>query len=144
MRSVVMVMGLAVVLMLAGCAAPADEYGPDAADRLQAGVLEVTEASASSDHADALTNLAELGVALADARARGAVTAERFESISAAIELVRTDLEAAIKAEAPEPTPPTQPEVQDNEPDKGNSGKGNGNDGNNGKDKKGDKKKGKG
>jgi hypothetical protein len=135
MRSAVLAAGLAVAVVLSGCASPADDYGQGTAERLQAAVLQVTDAAASGDFTEALTSVAELEVTLADARARGDVTEERFESISAAIALVRTDLEAAIAAEAPEPEQPAG--VDD--PGEDNSGPGK-----NGKGPKDDKgKKGK-
>jgi len=140
MRSAVLAAGLAVAVVLSGCASPADDYGQGTAERLQAAVLQVTDAAASGDFTEALTSVAELEVTLADARARGDVTEERFESISAAIALVRTDLEAAIAAEAPEPEQPAgvdDPGVDDPGEDNGGPGK-------NGKGPKDDKgKKGK-
>lgn len=96
----VILIGCAVVL--SGCAGPsapiAPTYPASIASQLQAGVLSVSVAAADDDPESALIRLEELVVALADARARNEVTAARFDSIAAAIALVRSDLEAAIAA----------------------------------------------
>lgn len=124
---------LAVALVLGGCAAQEPGYDVDAAEHLQSEVLEVSELSAAADYPAALLALTELEVSLKDARARGELTEERYESILAAAAMVRTDLEAAIAAQAPEPEPePDEPGEKDDKDDKGkgkgNPGKGKGND----------------
>ncbi|MGV8971732.1 MAG: hypothetical protein ACOH10_05380 [Rhodoglobus sp.] len=62
-------------------------------------MLAVTDASAAGDPASALARLDELQAALLDANAKGTVDQSRFDSISAAIALVRADLEKAIAAQ---------------------------------------------
>ena len=133
---------LAVTLMLAGCAGQTSDYDSKAADRLQSEVLEVSQLAAAADYSAAMLGLAELEAELKDALARGAITAERYESVMAALTLVRADLQAAIDEEAPPVTEdPATVDAGDNE-GTGNNGEGNnGNNGNgnngkgNGKDK---------
>ena len=94
-------------LVLTGCAAGSDpgatptasRYSSTIASELQSGVLSVTSSAAGGDPAGALNRLDELTATLADARARGTVTAARFESIMASIALVRSDLEVAVAAQ---------------------------------------------
>ncbi|MHC5796808.1 hypothetical protein ACVXZ4_11675 [Lacisediminihabitans sp. FW035] len=127
-RAAVLVAGiLAVALGLTGCAgtaAPAttptaSAYSREVASRLQSAVLSVTS-SAEADPTAALARLDELATMLADARARGEVSAARFDSIAAAIALVRTDLEAAIAAQdASKPGKTEKP----GKPGNGNHGK---------------------
>ncbi|MDJ0334717.1 hypothetical protein QMG83_05720 [Salinibacterium sp. G-O1] len=62
-------------------------------------MLAVTDASAAGDPVSALARLDELQAALLDANAKGTVEQSRFDSISAAIALVRADLEKAIAAQ---------------------------------------------
>jgi hypothetical protein len=107
---------IAAALVLGGCAAD-DDYPAATSQALQAHVLEVTESAASGDPAAALTRLDELVVLVKDALARETITAERHDSILAAVELVRIDLEAAIAA--------IEKEQQENEE---KPGKGPGND----------------
>lgn len=98
---------LAGAIVLTGCSGngvPAgtpttSAYSADVASRLQSAVMSVSSSAAGDDPSTALTRLNELSATLADARARGAVSPTRFDSISAAIALVRTDLEAAIAAQ---------------------------------------------
>ncbi|MHA6668783.1 hypothetical protein ACX3O0_07915 [Homoserinimonas sp. A447] len=118
-----------VAVALTGCAPQQSGYGADTAELLQGEVLEISELSAGSDFAAALLALSELEVSLKDARARGLLTEERFESITAALALVKADLEAAIAAQAPPPAPEPEPEEGGDGGDdegEGNSGKGNG------------------
>ena len=85
---------LAGSLLLAGCAAsPDQDYAAEAVATLQAGVLAVTEASASGDVAGALDRLDELQASLLAEYEMGTVSEARFASVSAAIALVRADLE---------------------------------------------------
>ena len=98
---------LSVAILLTGCATPqapaatptVSAYPSDVASRLQSAVLSVSSSAAGGDPTSALARLDELTATLADARARGQVSAARLDSISAAIALVRTDLEAAILAQ---------------------------------------------
>jgi hypothetical protein len=111
-------------LVLAGCSAsPSEKYDDDAATRLQERVLVATQTASTGDHTTALTTLAELEVELADALARGQITQARYDSVMAAIALVRADLGAAIAATTP--PPPTPAPVTSNDDDNsGNEGKG--------------------
>jgi hypothetical protein len=98
---------VACALVLTGCAASgspgatptASRYSSTVASELQSGVLSVTSSAAGGDPSGALNRLDELTATLADARARGTVTAARFDSIMASIALVRADLEAAVAAQ---------------------------------------------
>ena len=117
MRSFTLVM-LIGALALSGCSAQhasdsTQKYSAQTARPLQEQVLAVAESSATGDPAASLTRLDELAASLKDARARGTVSVERYASITAAIALVRSDLEAAIT-------------VQDNQQKKDNPGKGKG------------------
>ena len=97
---------VACALALTGCVGgsepaattTASSYSATVASELQAGVQAVTSSTAGGDPSTALARLDELAVTLADARARGLVTTARFDSITASIALVRTNLEAAIAA----------------------------------------------
>lgn len=86
-------------------------YSPEVAARLQSEVLSVSSAAAAGDPATALARLDELSAALADAKANDQLTAARFESISTSIDLVRSDLEAAVAAQLAQnnPVKPTKP-----------------------------------
>lgn len=130
-RTAMLAVLFAVTVGLTGCAEPESEYGSDIADRLQGEVLEVSTLSAQGDFAAALLALTELDAELKDARARGDLTEERYESVTAAAALVRADLEAAIAAQAPPPPAPTVDDDDDDDDDKGKDNKGKG------KDKKG-------
>jgi hypothetical protein len=95
MRNVALIM-LATVLALSGCTAQYTDYSAQTARPLQEQVLTVADSSVAGDPAAALTHLDELAASLKDARAKGTVSDERYASISAAIALVRSDLEVAI------------------------------------------------
>lgn len=90
---------LAVALLLGGCASPA-AYSEETAQDLQQRVLAVTDAAASSDFSAAQMRIDELRVAANDALARGDVSDERFAAITSALDLVETDVTAALAAEA--------------------------------------------
>lgn len=130
---------LAATLLVGGCASE-DDYPLPIATELQSRVLAVTEAAAASDLGAALDRLSELEIDVRDALARGLITQERHDSIMAAIELVRRDLEAAIKAaeeaqrerEAQEQEQEQEQEQNAGNGNNGNNGRGNGN-GNEGK-----------
>jgi hypothetical protein len=107
---------LACVIALTGCAstgAPSStprastqsQYSSDVAARLQSEVLSVTSAAAAGDPATALARLDELSAVLADAKANNQVTAARFLSVSASIDLVRGDLETAVAAQIAQDNP---------------------------------------
>lgn len=106
-RATVLAGVMACALMLTGCvgtgvpaATPTvSSYSSAAASRLQSAALSVSSAAASGDPAAALARLDELTVTLADARARGEVSTARLDSISAAMALVRADLQSAITAQ---------------------------------------------
>ena len=134
-RTAVAAVVLSAGVVLSGCA-QAPSFDPDAAATFQERVLEVSTAASTAEFDAALQKVAELEVEVKDALARGLITPERYDSILAAIALVRADLEAAIAAQQPPPPPP--------EPPASNQG-GNDNNGNNGdKDKEKDKKDNKG
>jgi hypothetical protein len=135
------------VSLLGGCAAQQSDYGADVAELLQSEVLEVSQLSANADFEAALSALTGLELTIKDARARGTLTEERYESILAATAQVRKDLEAAIAAQAPPPPAPEVEPTDDGDDDsdesegkgegegKGNDGKGKGKGkGNSGKD----------
>lgn len=130
-RATVTAVVLSAGVVLSGCA-QAPSFDPDAAATFQERVLEVSTAASTAEFDAALQKVSELEVEVKDALARGLITPERYDSILAAIALVRADLEAAIAAQQPAPPSP--------EPPASNQG-GNDNNGNNGnKDKKKDGK----
>lgn len=88
---------IAATLLLGGCAS-APTYDPDTAEQLQQQVLDVTTASAEGAYDVARTGLLELEADARDAHARGLITAERLDSILAAIVLVTASLDAEIAA----------------------------------------------
>ena len=97
-RRIAVVAAIVLSLGLAGCAAPEPvSYTPEAATALQGAVLTVTEAAAAGDPASALARLSELEATLLDQLARDAIDQARFDSVTAAIALVRADLELAIQ-----------------------------------------------
>lgn len=126
LRSALVSAALALAIALAGCSPQQADYDPAIADLVQAEVLEVSQLSAEADFDAALLALAELEVSLKDARARGLLTEERYESVMAAMTMVRADLEAAIAAQAP-PAPTPEPEGDDDDDNQGNGNKGKGN-----------------
>lgn len=119
MRLAVAASVLAIALLLSGCApSPTSEYSDETASALQAGVLEVTETSAAGDYEAAMVRLDELEASLKDALAKGTVTTQRYESVLAAIALVRADLTAEL----------AQQEVEEEQDSKPGNGGGKGND----------------
>jgi colicin import membrane protein len=94
---------LAGALALSGCSSPANTsanaYPPATAQALQSQVLAVSQTAADGDFAGSLTVLDELDASVKDALARGTIGKDRYASISAAIALVRSDLESAVAAE---------------------------------------------
>ena len=84
---------------LAGCSSATPDLEVDAAQKLQAKVLTVSQSAAGNDPAGALKSLDELVAELDAAAADGDVSFKRHQSITKAIEAVRADLTAA-KAQA--------------------------------------------
>ncbi|MDQ0576533.1 hypothetical protein [Agromyces albus] len=84
-------------LSLTSCAPAYDEA---AKDNLREHVVAVAEASEAGDWQAALSGLDAMAAELADARAAGNVSDERFDTIALAMELVRKDIDAAIAAAA--------------------------------------------
>ena len=83
------------VLLLTSCAPTYDQATEQS---LRRQVVAASQASAAGDWQGALHSLDAMASELETARADGKVDDERFESIVAAMELVRLDLEAAITA----------------------------------------------
>ncbi len=100
--AVLVVWALAGGLVLSGCSIQPDPYPATTAAKLQSEVLAVSRSSAAGDYRASVTQLDELAVTLKDALARGTLSRERYNSISSAIALVRTDLESAIAAQQQE------------------------------------------
>lgn len=109
MRRITLIV-LGTCILLSGCATTAnDSYSTDTADALQGSVLAVSEASAAGDPESALAYLDELQALLLKAYDDGSVTQSRFDDVSAAIALVRTDLELAVNQ-------PVEDVTEDDEP----------------------------
>lgn len=89
---------LVIALLLGGCAS-APTYDAEVAAALQLQVEDITSASANGEWELALTQLQALEADARDARARDEISAERLESIIAAIELVRPTLDAERAAD---------------------------------------------
>jgi hypothetical protein len=96
--SVVFAAGL-LAAALAGCGSASPDLNTDAAQKLQAKVLTVTQAAAGGDPAGALRSLDDLVAELDASAAEGNVSFKRHQSITKAVEAVRADLNSA-KAEA--------------------------------------------
>ena len=94
-----LVLLLAGALVLSGCSSQSTGYPAATAQALQSQVLAVSQSSAGGDFAGSLTILDELDASVKDALARGTISKDRYTSISAAIALVRSDLESAVAAE---------------------------------------------
>ena len=105
-RRIAVVTAIILSLGLAGCAAPEPaSYTPEAATALQDAVLTVTEAAAAGDPEAALARLSELEATLLDQLARDAIDQARFDSVTAAMALVRGDLELALQKAEEEALP---------------------------------------
>jgi hypothetical protein len=112
-----MIARLAVIVTLAvglsGCATSATPgtFASLAAPKLQAAVLEVTQATYDGDFAQAAAHLDALEVSTIAAYARGELSESRFNAIMMAIALVRADLDEAILANTQqvEPSPDMEP-----------------------------------
>lgn len=90
--------GLVLAVSLAGCAPVNTGLQPETARQLQARVLNVSEAAASSDHAGALEALDNLEAELSSAAGNGQITDERRRNIMTIITAVRAALTAEIEA----------------------------------------------
>jgi hypothetical protein len=115
---------------LSGCVASTDDVAAD----MHASVVQIAERAVAGDYAGALAALALLDGDVAEALESGSIDAAREQEISAAIDLVRADLEAAASAATPAPAAPPAEEGDGNDGDgnegDGNNGNGNGNNGN--------------
>ncbi|WP_457972212.1 mucin-associated surface protein [Arthrobacter sp. D1-17] len=85
-------------LGLVACGGTAPELETGAASQLQQHVLAITEAAAGNDPAKALKSLDQLSSQLDTAAAAGQVSFKRHQSITAAIDSVKTGLTAAQAA----------------------------------------------
>jgi hypothetical protein len=115
---------LAASLALSGCSSQNNGYPAATAQALQAQVLAVSQGSADGDFSGSLSMLDELDTSVQKALDRGTISQDRYASITAAIALVRGDLESAVAAEQQQqqqqPAPPTTPQPK---PGKGDPGK---------------------
>lgn len=105
-----------------------------AATELRGSVVEIAERAAANDFTGALAELDLLVEDVDAAVQEGAIATSQEKEIRAAIDLVRTDLEAAVAA-ANAPAPAPAPEDGESDEDGGNggnngNGNGNGNSGN--------------
>lgn len=88
----------AVLLGAAGCARP--DLDADRARALQTDVLAVTQASAEGRYDAAAALLDRLRSEVADGRERGEISAERYATLTDALDDVATELEASASAQA--------------------------------------------
>jgi len=98
---------LAATILLAGCAPSTPALSSEISEQLQNDVVALANAAAAGDTAGAQGALAVLETRLAEGLAANTITADRGESIQAAVELVRADLVALTTPEV-EPTTPTE------------------------------------
>ena len=98
---------LAATILLAGCAPSTPALSSEISEQLQNDVVALANAAAAGDTAGAQGALAVLETRLAEGLAANTITADRGESIQAAVELVRADL-AALTTPEVEPTTPTE------------------------------------
>ena len=126
---------------LSGCGASSDQVSA----AMHTSVVQIAERAAAGDYPGALAELALLDRDVTSAVENGSIDATREAEIRAAMDLVRSDLEAADVASTPTTTPdPATVPADDNVDDGGgdapgnddNKGKGN----NNGNDDKGKNK----
>lgn len=105
MRSTSIIVVAVLAFGLTSCSAQntaSTDYSAKTARPFQEQVLAVAEGAAADQSSVSLTRLDELAASLKDAKARGTVSEARYASISAAIALVRSDLETAIAAQLSE------------------------------------------
>ena len=98
---------LAATILLAGCAPSTPALSTEISEQLQNDVVALANAAAAGDTAGAQGALAELETRLAEGLAANTITADRGESIQAAVELVRADLVALTTPDV-EPTTPAE------------------------------------
>ena len=123
-------LAVALAFGLTACGASSE----NTAAAMHASVVQVAERAAAGDYAGALAELALLERDVATAAENGTIDATREQEITAAMDVVRADLEAAEVATTPTPEPTTVPSGDDDtgeNGDDGNQGPGN----NNGNDK---------
>jgi len=109
-------------LLLAGCSQSRDTDYSSVAAQLQERVISVSVAAAKEDWQSASDDLDALEAEVATALARQELTPERAEAIRLAIDLVRTDVDAAldeIKKPTESPTPDGPSKGDDNKNDNG-------------------------
>ena len=99
---------LAATILLAGCAPSTPALSAEVSEQLQNDIVALANAAAAGDTAGAQGALAVLETRLAEGLAANTITADRGESIQAAVELVRADLTAMTEPEV-EPTPSETP-----------------------------------
>ncbi|MBH0023350.1 hypothetical protein [Salinibacterium sp. SWN248] len=127
---------LMLALSLSACAPTSPDFDPDAAALLQSSVADVTDAAAAGDPVAALAALDVLQEQLNENTATGAIGAEQSARIQASLDLVRTDLTAAL----PDPSPVADPVDEESDETSNGNGNGNGKDDDKEKDDKGNKK----
>ena len=122
-----------VVAVLSGCAQTPTDISPSTAKELQSAVVTISQSASAGDLSGALTQLDALENTLRQKTAAGAITGDRSTRIEAAIEVVRSDLEAQIAALTPTPaTDPTPTPTKGDKGGKGDNGDDNGDKGKNG------------
>lgn len=117
------IVGVVLAVALSGCAGAPTSRENAAAKRLRAGVQGVSASAAAGDFSSAQSALDALEADLLTATAAGDVTGIRSAQIQSAINLVGTDLDAAIEAAKPvvidTPTPaPAPAPAKDDKPGK--------------------------
>ena len=133
-RTVLSAAALAVGLVfgLSACGASSENTGAAMHDS----VVQIAERAAAGDFAGALAELALLERDVETAAENGSIDGARQTEITSAIDVVRTDLEAAEVATTPTPEPTVVPSDDGGDDDNDDSNKGPGNNnGNKGKDK---------
>ena len=132
-------LAIGLVFGLSACAGTSE----NTAAAMHDSVVQIADRAAAGDYAGALAELALLERDVATAAENGSIDAARETEITAAMDLVRADLEAAEVATTPTPEPTVAPSDDngDDGDDDSNKGPGNNNgngNGENGKDKGGD------
>ncbi|MDQ0893842.1 hypothetical protein [Agromyces ramosus] len=119
-------LAVSLALGLSACASSGAQLSAD----LHASVVQISERAATGDYAGALAELALLDRDVTSASDDGRLDSESERAIREAMELVRSDLEAAEIATTPTPEPEPAPEEggddEGNDGDKGNDDKGKG------------------
>jgi hypothetical protein len=99
--------------LVSGCATGPTDLDSQAADRLQALVVDVAAAASANDYSGAVKTLDGLQKLLDSAAASGEVSTARYLKIQRSLDQVRADLVAEIPAPtpsaAPSPTPTPSP-----------------------------------